>query len=487
MQPQRSGKGLGPGVRDMLVALSLANVAYYKTWTVVLERIPMRPAAFVAAIVNTACLAALIWLGLSASRRGNRLARTAVRLFVTGLILLFAYGIGSVHLPDNPAPRAAVLLAATGLLGAVWLTNRWSVLYFVFLILSPFAALLYGQAFWRMLVPTPLVSRAAGMLPTGGSHDSRVVWLLFDEWDYALTFAERDQRLRTPALDRLRAHGFFATNAYPPGRTTEASVPTLMTGRPLTRVADIFHFTTIFGRARQAGYNSAIVGWFIPYCKALGSTLAECWTPEMSTERNSLGGSYSEIALNQARNLFETQFRSPFGQPLGAKRQYWDYENIAMHATQAAVDPRLQLVYVHYPVPHEPLFYDANRHAFDLAEKPVVAFFQKDFSRYVDALALVDRTVGELRASMQAGGVWDRTTLILTADHPYRNRTKVDRRPIDGRVPFLIKFPGDTEPLTYNGHLETAVTGDLLMAVLEGKIRNDRDCAAWLSRVAVVK
>jgi arylsulfatase A-like enzyme len=39
-------------------------------------------------------------------------------------------------------------------------------------------------------------------------------------------------------------------------------------------------------------------------------------------------------------------------------------------------------------------------------------------SNYFDNLELVDITLGRIRRALEAGGLWDDTTLIVTGDHP---------------------------------------------------------------------
>jgi hypothetical protein len=237
---------------------------------------------------------------------------------------------------------------------------------------------------------------------------------------------------------------------------------------------------TVFSRARQAGINAAVAGWFLDYCHYVGASLSGCSAFNMNLERNSMGGTFGQVAANQARNLLETQFRSPFGQTLAAERHAMDYRFTLQAAVRAAVDRDLGLVFVHWPIPHEPLFYDGLQRRFDLGERPVVSMFRKDFSRYNDALELLDATVGELRRRMEAAGVWQESTVLVTSDHPYRNRTRVDGKPIDGRVPFLLKLARQKSGYAYAPAFNTVLSHDLVLAILSGRLSTADDVARWL-------
>ena len=175
------------------------------------------------------------------------------------------------------------------------------------------------------------------------------------------------------------------------------------------------------------------------------------------------GGSVGEVMVNQIRSLLETNSVSPFGQSLAVGNQVKNYREILAAATEFAHDPRLGVVFIHFPIPHPPYFYNSRTGRFDLANAPVHG--------YVDALALADRTLGELRRSMEAAGLWDRTAVLISADHGYRGDRSVDGGPIADRwVPFLLKLPGQHQPFEYRHQLETIRSAGLLLDILEGRI-----------------
>ena len=130
---------------------------------------------------------------------------------------------------------------------------------------------------------------------------------------------------------------------------------------------------------------------------ALGKSIAECWSANMDAERNSMGLHPTEIAINQLRYLFESQFRSPFGQSIGTKRHILDYRIIMRGALTAASNAAFDLVFIHFPIPHPPLFYDRTTGRYDLGDRPLVSLLQRNTLRYLDGLELVHHQPPTLR------------------------------------------------------------------------------------------
>jgi hypothetical protein len=103
----------------------------------------------------------------------------------------------------------------------------------------PFFAVTFGQGIWKIasyhapdFAPKPLMNP----LPIARAAP-RVVWIIFDEWDYRLTFVDLDAGLRLPEVERLAREAFAADQALPPGPETPISIPAYFTGRPVKQVS----------------------------------------------------------------------------------------------------------------------------------------------------------------------------------------------------------------------------------------------------------
>jgi hypothetical protein len=199
--------------------------------------------------------------------------------------------------------------------------------------------------------------------------------------------------------------------------------------------------------------------------------LTSCFWGSEGDLINSTGETFSENIVNQARSLFETSLFSPFGQSLLVKNRIGMLERLRREALKAAADHSIGLVFLHYPVPHAPHTYDRVQRAFTKRNAP--------FDGYLDSLALADLILGEIREAMTAAGVWDTTTSLVSADHPYRASRQLDGR-ADPRVPFLMKLAGQKEAVEYCEPLQTLVSKRLLESVLRGEVSTPQETLAWL-------
>jgi arylsulfatase A-like enzyme len=341
-----------------------------------------------------------------------------------------------------------------------------------------------------------------------------VLWIIFDEFDQRMSFGERPASIALPELDRLRNQSLFAVNAYPPAPLTYMSLPALITGRLVEEVTPVranelmIKFANqpqpvgwstqpnVFSAARSSGFNTGLAGWCHPYCEVIGSSLAKCdEVKEKTGEDISLPtsmfikaeGLISTIPLVQPATIPVIQ-RVDFVNQIvttGERRKYTvRYHRVLENALRAAVDPDLDLVFVHSPAPHPPGIYDREKNDFSLASK----------NGYIDNLELVDRTLGDLRRAMEKAGNWDSTTVIVSADHWWRTEMwsrgpfwtredeSVSQRRMDHRIPFLVKLAGQQQPLTYTPGFNTVLTHDLVLALMRGEVSSPAAVAAWLDQ-----
>ncbi|HEX9283840.1 MAG TPA: hypothetical protein VF882_08625, partial [Gemmatimonadales bacterium] len=304
----------------------------------------------------------------------------------------------------------------------------------------------------------------------------RVIILLFDGMDFRLAYGDRPAGLPLPELDRLRAEASFASQAFPPGRRTAISVPGLLTGRPVTsarrRGTDTLLVTfagtpdtvswadqpNLFDRARALGYNAGIVGWYHPYCRLFAQHLTRCfWLPHPAAILRARGRGLARQMLDLLRGLSPLADRD---------RHIGDYRQHLVEAQAAVVDTSLGLLFVHLPIPHDPPIYDR--------EDDELTDHNYDIEGYYDNLVLADRTLGVLRRALEGDGLWDRTTVLLTADH---SRQSGER---DRRVPFVVKLAGQHRGgPPYRAPFNTVVLHDLTLALLRREVT---DVPRWLDR-----
>jgi hypothetical protein len=139
-------------------------------------------------------------------------------------------------------------------------------------------------------------------------------------------------------------------------------------------------------------------------------------------------------------------------------------------AIALATDRRYQLVYMHFPIPHLLGIWDRRENKYSTDDR----------ASYLDNVALADRTLGEIRAALEAfGNCGTRPVLLVTSDHPLRDQTieaahwwndpetasiKAERK----YVPFLLKLAGLYE---LHATFPATRTGDLLRAIWTAGLR----------------
>src|SRR5262249_12429406 len=140
------------------------------------------------------------------------------------------------------------------------------------------------------------------------------------ELDQRITFEVRPAGLELPELDRLKRESLSADAARPPAESSDAAIAALITGRPVVAVtptnpgdlelafkdgktAPWSAEPNAFGRARTLGYDTALVGWHLPYPKVLGGSLGLAyWKPSVDYEQ-ARGATFSKALWNQWATL----------------------------------------------------------------------------------------------------------------------------------------------------------------------------------------
>jgi arylsulfatase A-like enzyme len=184
-----------------------------------------------------------------------------------------------------------------------------------------------------------------------------------------------------------------------------------------------------------------------------------------------MGRTYWQLLPGQTRSLFETTLFSAFGQSLSVRQQVETYREMLRDGIAVANDPAYGFSFIHLPVPHAPHAYDRRTGQFTLRNSPIRGYF--------DSLALLDRTLGEIRKSMEASGMWNKTTVLITSDHPYREAEQIDGKS-DPRIPYLLKMPSGKEPYVYDKSFNAVLTQDLMLSILRGEVASAKDVVSWL-------
>ena len=489
---------------DAIACLSLSTLWFSQARSEMLFRpgwdfyaaTPLRAPALVAFTLNIAALAVFGFLGAQWIRRVRRPVWRRLAAGAAAVALLAALNFARVthetvsrwtDVIGRPAMLALVVVILAASL--CWPPPALRVIRGVALVASPLAIAtialtlwmfleLSAGPTWRWVDPAPL-NRPAPSL-------RRVVWLVFEELDQRITFEARPPDLELPELDRLRRESLYADAARPPAGTTDATIPALITGRPVVaatplnprdleltfkngKPAQWSALPSVFTGARTLGYDTALIGWRLPYPRVLGGSLGLAhWRPSVDFEQ-ARGHPLGEAFVNQWASL-----APPVNRRRLLSRRIAELTDLAI---RTAVDDRFGLVFLHLPIPQPPGVYDRA------AERLTAWNFSGEGGGYFDNLALADRIVGELRRGLDRARLGDVTWIIVSSTRSWGSSKEYDGQ-TDPRVPFLVRPPFGDYMRHVDAPFSTLATHDLVLAILRGSISDTTDAAVWLSRHA---
>ena len=331
----------------------------------------------------------------------------------------------------------------------------------------------------------------------------RVVWIVFDELSEAIAFRNRPSGLALPNFDQLRSTGFEATAADAPAQSTLQSVPSLITGGrstsavprgPRTLILGTAESTgerdwrstpNVFDRARELGINAAIAGWYHPYGRVLNHSVIEsAWmAAPMMLALEDQSGEPSLLTRLRHRMALPLAWIPVAGRVAasGARAYYTgetkrQTEELMAKVLEFVGDHRVQLVFLHLPMPHPPAVAETE-------------------AGYRGGLKAADEALGSIRGAISKAGLVESSILIVTSDHGWRPGTwhrgllwtsadeqllsVVTGTPLEA-IPFLIHFPDQTGQLLYRTPFNTVVTADLVIDILRRQVQSPSDVAAWI-------
>ena len=537
-------------VRDLAIGLSLANLCFITAWRSLLiptssfyyyHRKVLPPVVHYAGLIGVVVLLGILFfIAITLVRRSQSevvktLARVAFILLLSlpvhGLLMQLDTKAGQRLLRWFVSDPLVVLrlqiviplsLSIFFVMLGLWRQKRTTkIAITLILILAPFVLVTFSQAVLVAMKYREPVA-AAGAAPAARKDNGpRVLWMIFDEFDFRVAFQNRPQTVQLPQLDRLANESLFANNAYPPAGETLLSIPALITGRLISEARPagpqdlMIKFgddtepvswrtqPSIFSHARAEGFSTAAFGWYHPYCRILADSLDRCdWQGGLPADqavadlsgRESLPRGWKHLGWHMWDHAKTAIYTIPFVTfvfpqrfdvgDLERRKQVMDLGSTYQETVAAATDPAFDLVLAHWGIPHPPNVYDRAADQISPAEG----------HSYLDNLELVDRTLGDLRAAMESKGTWDSTVVLVTSDHWWREVWREHKtwtpedeavygNSPDRRIPFLLKMAGSkTERVTFDAPFNTVLTHDLLLAILRGEIADTKAAAAWLEQ-----
>ena len=470
-------------MKDLIFSIALANLVYMEVWKRFFYmgkfQVRLLPTSnsFMALIIGEILVTLIIWSVIKLIRKIHNVTITKIIKFVFCVYMLnFSYYL-LVPLKTHVSLDLIKLLFLVAIVLLIYYRKMTNTFIKIVLISFPFVFVIFNQTVSGIINEWGKDHAIDASVPFANTEATpRVLWLIFDEADQRIMFAKRPPGLKLPALDRFRQEAFQAENAYPPGRNTKLSMPSIIDGKIVLKSEeydDHLQITyidsevpvrwgsqpNVFSKVKALKINSAVFGNF-PYSKAIQKDVMFCdwntWIYDYVSSHDTLLANLSSQLFGILRHI-----------NLDYTKHLMAYREIYNGTQQLVVDPKYQLVLVHFNIPHLPTI----RH-----------YCWKDKNRspkdYQENLQIVDQTFAKLRELMETKGYWDSTTIIVTSDHWLRKYT-YDHQ-VDHRVPFIIKLAGHKESIVYEPPFNTIITHDLILALLKKEVVTEKDLMNWM-------
>jgi hypothetical protein len=340
----------------------------------------------------------------------------------------------------------------------------------------------------------------------------RVVWIVFDELSYDQIFQHRAHDLALPNFDALRAQSTLYTNMQPIGLKTVKILPSLLSGSAVSDFRYTFANTlkvhyqnvpgwhvldgngTVFHDAQRAGWRTAVVGWYNPYCTIYANALDSCYwinldrTEGDMAQRDSLWRNTVRPLQDLGVQLVSPELADRRSCDFDVKQRLQTHLSLQQHAAEVLKQDQADFIFFHFSIPHSP----------NIWSRVNDQYARGCGSSYLDNLALSDRTLGNLMTMLQQSPRWKDTTVIVQGDHSWRimlwdwlaawtdEDDQASRGEFDPRPALLIHTAGQTEPQTDARARSLLFVHEALEQVLHGNTQQVTQQQAQFARPARV-
>ncbi len=427
-------------------------------------------------------------------------------------------------------------------LGAViatgWLIVRWRPSYakrLESIIASATTILIFTSLFGAFMLCQLAFSgwKASRLIGTPSLHQAqanaavqphRVIWVVLDELSYDQTYAHRFPGLKLPAFDALAANATVFTQAQPFDIYTEIVLPGLLAGKPFDQMRTsptvelsvhnqatgqwqaFQQHDTVFQDALNAGYSTAVAGWYNPYCRIVPGVVDSCyWVCRYSTNLMVANNSFLSnmlgpiklltwmvlnVAPSRIRLYFMKRLHIPERKEFITQLHIDDYVDLNARSQSLLRDRSYGFVLLHLPVPHPWGIYDRHTGKFIITG-----------SSYVNNLALADKFLAGIRQTLEQTDQWDSSTVVVMGDHSWRTKplwyipkinyawSKEDELASHGgqydpRPAYIVKLPGQTTGTRIDTPYSTVNTRSLFDGIMGHQINNSDELSAWVQSLA---
>ncbi len=322
-----------------------------------------------------------------------------------------------------------------------------------------------------------------------------MVWIVFDELSYDQVFEHRARDLSLRNFDSLRSESTLFTNVQPAGYHTVKIIPSLLTGQIVDGIRYNFHNKlwvrheadrqwgpiagrdTVFGDAEKAGWRTAAVGWYNPYCGIYADAIQQCfWTNHDMFDglmaQNAPFWTNVYTPLQQVVREIKSPSRADHDLcTFDVRHRFQTETDLQHHAFELLQTDQADFVFIHLAVPHSPNIWSRINDDYT----------QFCDSSYIDNLALADRILGHSLNILRRSPRWKDTTVIVEGDHSWRidawdwlpawteEDDAASRNVFDQRPALLIHQAGQNQPETVTSAWPLVQVHGVVEQVLENQ------------------
>ncbi|MEX2281182.1 MAG: sulfatase-like hydrolase/transferase [Gemmatimonadota bacterium] len=340
----------------------------------------------------------------------------------------------------------------------------------------------------------PVATRALPALKAAAPPAARrVVWVIFDEFDYGRIFERRNPKLVLPNLDRLAAQSVTAMNAVSPASSTGISIPSLITGTQVFEsipvgparlmlksgdgtLADWASGPTVFSRLLASGHAVSILGFYHPYC-GLFPFVEPCISRPPHAYPAWWWGIWRALAVIPGLHLITRRSE------LNSQEQQAITDVQLQHLDTHLDYAPAALSFLHFNFPHLP---GRRSNGITLVEGG------KSLPGYDQNVLMVDWTLGKIVERLAVASQGQDILLIISSDHWLRVNALVQNLPPEElvrevgedrkemhKVPLMIRRLRETSPHVISQPINTIHTGRLIEDFLAGRVSDHSDIVAW--------
>lgn len=418
--------------------------------------------------------AALLTIELAAAAVSRTLADVLHTVFVGGFVALLALSV--LTKGDSPTGAAAVALAVAVGAVAAFAFVRTAFVRSLLMVLAPVPLLFLGLFLLHspvrrlVFVDTPQV-RAATV-----TSRTSVVLILFDEFSTVglMDARQRIDATRYPNFAKLADEGTWYRNATTRSWVSEVSVPSILTGRaPAPGKLPVFaeypnNLFTLLGKAYRVRSIESLTRLCPPkICRDQPQQAARAASPKFGSLTSDVGIVYLHLLLpkpyvDRVPSIDDSW--GDFGQAEEADAQARPGvsacgRNICNFVDLIEPGPRPTLYVLDSLLPHTPYVYLPTTQRYVVDPRllrgldgggwgadpwPVLQGYQ----RYLLQVGYTDRALGLIMDRLRATGLYDRSLVIVSADHGVSFHARGRRRlPTPDNlddiafVPLFVKLP----------------------------------------------